>query len=177
MHTRQILISAFVLSFVLLIASATTAHAQDPTPTPTPVPVDDDNGMTTGAAYDQMVLQIDGFFDDVSIWFDSAEGSFDELDNALDDVNSLVVSDSITIDTTTYTSDELADEIGTAMSSALIWRCYIDNPLVDWTMIGLVWIVFVYLIKFVISVIPYIMNFINFVWGKLVDLWEAIPFL
>lgn len=177
MKTFLFLISLAALGLLAWMATPTMVQAQGPTPTPTPVPASPESPMTTSATYAEMVIRVDDWFDNVENWFDQSEGAFDDLDEALGDVNSVIVSGTITVEEEEYSIDDLADEVGNAMAWALIWRCYINSPLTTWILIFVVWLVVVLLTKFAITVIPYIRAIVQFIWGLIRDLWEAIPFI
>jgi len=179
MRTCHFWTSAAVGLAVFLLLAAPVA-AQDPTPTPTPtptpIPVDQD-GMTTSPWYDEMVARVDDFFDGVLAWFDQAEDVIDDLEETASDLSALLVEGNMQIGDDTMTIDDLADEIADPVQSFFSYRCYVDSPLANWTLLFLAWMVLVMLTKFAISFIPYVIRLIDFIWNKAIDIWESIPFL
>jgi hypothetical protein len=174
---------AIVIAFVLvagLVFAPVSASAQGtPTPTPTPgataTPIVV-GGMTTSAWYDAMVIKVDDFFGGIVEWFDQAEEALANLTEVAVASFELVVSGETQIGEESYSIDELTAEIAEPVQQFFIFRCYVDSPLTTWVLIFLAWMVIVMLIKFGISMISFIMQVVDFVWGKAIDAWQSIPF-
>jgi len=147
------------------------------TPTPTPVPVAGSSPWTPGAEYYENKSLIDDFFAGIVEWLDDAEEKLAELDELVGDVVALAAGDGIIVNGNAFSIDAMIDEIETSLSFALIWRCYADSPVVDTVLIFFAWMLIVSLIRFIILLVPYIQNLVDFVWGKFVDLWNSIPFI
>ena len=147
------------------------------TPTPTPTPIVIATTLTTSPWYDGMVIRIDGFFDGILDWFEQAESAIAELNEATIAMVDLLIDGEMQIGEESFTIVELADQIVEPVENVFLFRCYLSTDLVDWALIFLAWMVLVMLIKFAISAIPYIIQIVDFIWGKLVDLWQSIPFI
>lgn len=178
----------FSLAFVLAVLSlaGVTVQAQTATPTPTPTPtstpittvtVVDEATLTTSPWYDLMVARIDDLFSGIWAWFDEAEAAVEDLQDAANTMAGLLVEGSMEIGDETLTIEDMTGETVDAVAGVFSFRCYLSTPLSQWTLLFLGWMVFVMLVKFAISAIPFLMGLVDFIWGKIIDLWEAIPFL
>lgn len=180
---RALILICSGLVVLSLAALAQPVQAQTATPTPTPtatpitVTVPGETTLTTSPWYDLMVARIDDFFGGIWEWFDQAESSIEGLQDAADTMAELLVEGSMEIGDETLTIEDMTSGAVDAVADVFMFRCYLSTPLSRWTLIFLAWMVFVMLVKFAISAIPFIMGLVDFVWGKIRDLWEAIPFL
>lgn len=170
-----------VLSLILIFSAAFSANvgAQGPTvtPTPTPTPVTVDQSLQPGPDYYVWQAKVDDFFAGIVEWLDNAELKLADLDTIVADVIALASGATITVNGEAFSTETMIDEVETALSYALIFRCYADSPLVDALMLFFAVMLIVMLLRFIIGLMPYIQNLVDFVWGKLVDAWQSIPFI
>jgi len=176
---------ALIVAVLVLAGLARPVQAQTATPTPTPTltptPVSTvtvvDDELDTSPWYDLMVSRIDDFMEGVYEWFDEVEVKVEGLEDAADTMAGLLVDGSMDIGDEALTIDDMTSDTVDAVADVFSFRCYLSTPLSRWTLIFMAWMVFVMLVKFAISVIPYLMRLFDFLWGKARDLWESIPFL
>jgi len=163
----------------LSLANVTVQAQATPTPTPTPVPTVTviDDQLDTSPWYDLMVARIDDFFGGIWEWLDQAEAVVDDLDEAATAMAGLLVEGDMEIGDETVTIEDLTDDVVDAVADVFSFRCYLSTPLSRWSLVFLAWMIFIMLTKFAIAAIPFLMDLFDFVWGKIRDLWEAIPFL
>lgn len=154
-------------------AAAAPSLAQGPVPTPVPV----SGEMQPGPDYARLKVQVDQWFDFVFELFDRADSAMSDMFAATESITDLLVTGYIQVGDQTYTTDDLIANISQPIAALFAFRCYVDSPLVNWALIFLAWMVLVMLIKFAISALPFMMQLFDFIWGKLVDMWQSIPFV
>lgn len=170
-------IAAVLLTLAAGLVAPATASAQGtPTPTPTATPITT-GSMTTSAWYTAMKIKVDDFFSGIQEWFTQAEAVIVNLTTVATAVAGLMITGNMQIGDQSWSMNDLTTEIAEPVQQFFIFRCYVDSPVVNWALIFLAWIVVVILIKLAISMIPYAMSVIDFLWGKVVDLWQSIPFI
>jgi hypothetical protein len=154
------------------ISAQTTAT---PTPTPTAVVVQD--GMQPSAEFYQNKAKVQEFFDGILEWFDSVDTAIAGFDTLVANIVALASGDGITVNGEVYSLNGMIEQISDALALAFVWRCYTDSPIIPATLVFFSWVLFVNIIRFVIMAVPYILQIVSFVWGKIVDLWQSIPFM
>jgi len=166
---RKIFLSSAALLLLALLLPG-RALAQEPVDVP-----EDDPGPSP--YYLEITAKIDQLFSSIEGLFDQAETWINDLADAMSTIADLVLLGTVQIDDQVYELDEVADDIAGAMSWALLWRCYLQSPLIFWVLLFMVWIVIVMLVKFAITVIPYVRAIFMFLWRLAVDAWNSIPFV
>jgi phage-related protein len=151
----------------------TTAFAQAPAPI-TPITPK----MKPGQDYNRMKVQVDQFFDFIFGVFDQIDDVMIDIANLVDDIQRMMIADgSIMIGDQSYTLDTIISSVSQPVHEFFSFRCYIDSSLVNWTLLLIAWMMIVMLIKLLISMMPFAMQLVDFIWGKVVDIWQSIPFI
>lgn len=148
-----------------------------PTPSPTGTPVVVQGGMQPSAEFYQNKAKVQEFFDGIFEWFDSVDAAISGFDTLVANVVALASGDGITVNGEAYSLDDMIEQISDALALSFIWRCYTDSPIIPATLVFFSWVMFVSIVRFVIQAVPYILSLVSFVWGKIIDLWQSIPFI
>ncbi len=183
MSSRTLTFTAAVSLALICLAVASAQPAQalgtvaQTTATPTPTAIVVQDGMQPSAEFYQNKAKVQEFFDGILEWFDSVDTAIAGFDTLVANIVALASGDGITVNGEEYSLNGMIEQISNALSLAFVWRCYTDSPIIPATLVFFSWVLFVTIIRFVIQAVPYILQIVSFVWGKIIDLWQSIPFM